>query len=238
MELNGQAIILDSYSYNHELLIITVLFEHHGIKKGAIKISKKNTVALTVGNILSLRWYARLDDHLGSFNIKSFESIAPFVYHDKKKLLALVGCCRLYKTCLIEREKQEVLFSQLESFLYALKFNNPLWLNMIVLLECELLSKSGFGLDLSKCVVTGRTKDLMYISPKTGKAVSRGAGELYKDKLFLLPKLFVDPNAEWGDKEVAEALNVTRYFLEKNIFSTNKESFPTMRRELEDILKN
>jgi DNA repair protein RecO (recombination protein O) len=236
MELNGQAIILELQDYNNDLLIVSVLFERHGVRKGAIKSSKKNKSELTVGNILNLRWYARLDNHLGTFNVKSSEAIAPFVYHDKKKLLSLLSVCSLYKACLVEKEPQEVLFSQLESFLYALKFNNPLWLNMIVLLEFELLSKAGFGLDLSKCAATGETKDLTYISPRTGRAVARRPGERYKDKLFLIPKLFVDSNEQWSNKEIAHALSVTRHFLEKNIFSIKKENFPVVRRELEDIL--
>ena len=238
MELNGQAIILDIQDYSHDLLIPTVLFESHGIKKGAIKTSKKNKTSLAVGNILSLRWYARLDNHLGNFNIQSFETIAPFVYHQKKKLLSLISSCSLYKACLVEGEPQEVLFTQLESFLYALKFDNPLWLNMVVLLEVALLSKAGFGLDLSRCAVTGSAKNLMYISPKTGKVVTQEAGEQYKDKLFLLPKLFVDPNVQWEDQDIAHALKVTGYFLEKNIFSMKREGFPEARRQLEDLLNN
>ena len=85
MELDGQAIILELQEYNHDLLIVSVLFEHHGVRKGVIKSSKQNKSALTTGNILNLRWYARLENHLGNFNLKSFETIAPFVYHDKKK---------------------------------------------------------------------------------------------------------------------------------------------------------
>ncbi|NRA73832.1 MAG: DNA repair protein RecO [Rickettsiales bacterium] len=237
MELEGTAIILEAQEYLNDLLIMSVLFEQHGIRKGAIKRSKTNKTALTVGNILHLRWYARLENHLGNFNIKSFETIAPFVYHDKKKLLSLLSICNLYKTCLMEKEPQENLFFQLENFLYALKFNHLLWLNMFVIIELELLSKSGFGLDLRKCVVTGSIENLTYISPRTGKAVAKQPGEQYKDKLFILPKLFIDPDEHSTEKEVGHALQITRYFLEKNIFADRKENFPTIRKELEDILK-
>lgn len=236
MELNGQAIILELQDYNNDLLIASVLFEHHGVRKGAIKSSKKNKSELSIGNILNLKWYARLENHLGNFNIKSSEMIAPFVYHDKKKLLSLLSICSLYKACLAEKEPQQILFSQLESFLYALKFNNPLWLNMVVLLEFELLSRAGFGLNLNKCAATGETKNLKYISPKTGRAVAQEPGERYKDKLFIIPKLFTDSNEKWPDKEIAHALRVIRHFLEKNIFSIKKENFPTVRIELENIL--
>ena len=238
MELEGQAILIDLQEYNQDLLILSVLSEHHGIRKGMINSSKRNKAALAVGNILNFRWYARLENHLGSFNVKSFEAIAPFVYNDKKKLLALLGTCGLFKGCLIEKEPQETLFSQLENFLYALRFNNLSWLNMVVLLELELLSKSGFGLDLSKCVVTGSTENLSYISPKTGRAVSKEGGEKYKDKLFLLPKVFVDPNERLEDADIACALYITRYFLEKNVFSIKRDAFPAVRKELEEILKN
>ena len=237
MELDGQAIILEAQEYNHDLLIISVLFEYYGIRKGAIKSSNKNKTSLNIGNILSLRWYARLENHLGHFNVKSFETIAPFVYHNKQKLLSLLSICSLYKACLVEKEPQKSLFFQLENFLYALKFNNVLWLNMFVLLELELLSKAGFGLDLSKCAATGSMENLTYISPRTGKAVAREPGEKYKDKLFLLPKLFLDPNENLGNKEVLHALRITRYFLEKNVFSIRKNNFPNTRRELEEILK-
>jgi len=237
MELEGSAIILESQEHLNDLLIMSVLFERHGIRKGAIKRSKTNKAALVVGNILNLRWYARLENHLGHFNVKSFETIAPFVYHDKKKLLSLLSICSLYKACLVEKEPQENLFFHLENFLYALKFNHSLWLNMLAILELELLSKSGFGLDLNKCVVTGSVDDLAYISPKTGKAVGKKPGKQYQNKLFTLPKLFIDPDEYFSDTDIAYALQVTRYFLEKNIFSIRKDTFPNIRKELEDILK-
>ena len=39
-----------------------------------------------------------------------------------------------------------------------------------------LLDELGFGLDLTRCAATGSADDLIYVSPRTGRAVSRDSG--------------------------------------------------------------
>lgn len=238
MDWESSAIVLGLQDYSEEMMIMLVLTAEHGLRKGMIRSTKKNKPALAIGNIVKARWGARLENHLGTFTIQSHEAIAQFVYHERKKLLTLLSICELFKVCLPEKEPQDVLYTHLEDFLYALRFNNSLWANLFVMLELELLSKVGFGLDLDKCAATGSTKNLVYISPWTGKAVSSEPGEQYKDKLFTIPKLFLDPSAAHEDTEIASALRVIRYFFLKNVFVNKQNQFPSVRVTLEEIFNS
>lgn len=235
MDWESQAIVLGLQDYSEELMIMSVLTAAQGLRKGIIRSTKKNKPALAAGNIIKAQWRARLEAHLGTFTIQSYESIAQFVYHERQKLLALLSICELFKVCLPEKEPQELLYIHLEDFLYALRFNNQLWANFFAMLELELLSKIGFGLALDKCAATGATTNLTYISPWTGKAVSAVSGEVYKNKLFLLPKLFLNPSETYENKELALALRVTRYFFMKNVFANKQNQFPSVRTTLEEI---
>lgn len=236
MDWENPAIVLGLQDYNGEMLLMTVLTRDHGTKKGIIRSTKKNKPALSHGTIVQVKWHARLEAHLGTFTIQSHEIIAQFVYHERKKLLALLSICELFRLCLPEKEPQSLLYTQLEDFLYALRFHNPLWINLLVALELELLSKVGFGLDLEKCAATGSTKDLVYLSPRTGKAVSFIPGEPYKDKLFPMPKLFLNPSERVDNKDLALAFRITRYFFMKNVFITRQNQFPSTRQALEATL--
>ena len=238
MDWESTAIVLGLQDYSEEMMIMLVLTVGHGLRKGMIKSTKKNKSALAVGNIIKARWSARLEAHLGTFAIQSHEAIAQFVYHERKKLLALLSICELFKVCLPEKEPQAMLYTNLEDFLYALRFNNPLWTNLFVMLELELLSKVGFGLDLDKCAATGSTKNLAYISPWTGKAVASEPGEKYKEKLFTIPKLFLEPSQLQEDKEIAAALRVIRYFFLKNVFLNKQNQCPSALITLEKIFSD
>lgn len=236
MDWESPAIVLGLQDYNGELMIMLTLTHEYGLRKGIVRSTKKNKPALAAGNLVKVKWQGRLEAHLGTFTIQSHESIAQFVYHERQKLLALLSICELFKLCLLEKEPQKFLYTQLEDFLYALRFHNPLWINLFAMLELELLSKVGFGLDLEKCAATGSTKDLAYISPWTGKAVSSISGEPYKTKLFPMPKLFLNPSEQAEEKDLALAMRITRYFFMKNVFAGKQNQFPSARVALESTL--
>jgi DNA repair protein RecO (recombination protein O) len=84
----------------------------------------------------------------------------------------------------------------------------------VVRFEFQLLAELGFGLDLATCAVTGRDKDLAYVSPKSGRAVSREAGEPWKHKLLVLPAFLYETVADDpSPQEVADGFALTGFFL-------------------------
>lgn len=238
MEWSDHGVILAINKFSEQSAIISCLTQKHGLHKGFIKNikSKSNVKSLFIGNLAHLTWSARLENHLGSWKILSHETITPHFYHDQKKLTATASICELINILLPENEAHEQLFANLIKFLYLLKTDGD-WLRELAFLELFLLNNIGYGLDLSTCTLTGSNNDLYYISPTSGKAVGRIAGQKYHDKLFLLHPFMLDYELKEVDqKDIIYALNVTKHFFEKYISSQNNLSIPKIRIILQDIL--
>ena len=105
-----------------------------------------------------------------------------------------------------------------------------------LLLELELLTKSGYGMDLSKCIATNEVDNLIYISPKSGSAVSEKAGEPYKDKMFKLPKFFLDTELDPSNDDIQESMKILGYFMDKFYFYPYNKKMPQARVKLLEII--
>jgi DNA repair protein RecO (recombination protein O) len=92
-----------------------------------------------------------------------------------------------------------------------------------------LLEDLGFGLDLSRCAVTGEMDDLIWVSPRTGRAVSREAGAPYADKLLTLPPFMLGAQAGLGQGDVGAGLALTGHFLEQFVFHPQNRPIPPAR---------
>lgn len=230
MEWKDSAIILHRSKYSEKLMVLTCFSSRNGLSRGAISNAKKNQSITDVGNVVSVSWRGRLEEHLGRFSIESHETIYPFIYHDIAKMSALANLCELFRYGLAPKDPNKVLYGYLEDFLYAMKYNESNWLQRMLFLEMEFLSHSGFGLDLSKCGVAGGNEDLAYISPKTGRAISAEVGLPYKTKLFRMTQSLQRVDCEAGIEDVLESLKVTQYFLEKHF------KIPESRKKFVDIV--
>jgi DNA repair protein RecO (recombination protein O) len=111
------------------------------------------------------------------------------------------------------------------------------WPAIFVRFEAGLLEDLGFGLDLSRCAVTGTMDDLIWVSPRTGRAVSRGAGEPYADKLLKLPPFMLGAQAGLGDGDVGSGLDLTGHFLEQFVFHPQNRPIPPARVWMVDKLR-
>ena len=81
--------------------------------------------------------------------------------------------------------------------------------------------KVGFGLELSKCILSNKKTDLSYISPKSGCAVNKKAGKPWEKKLFELPNfLIADMKAD--QSELCKGFKITTHFLTKFSNSIDK----------------
>jgi DNA repair protein RecO (recombination protein O) len=104
--------------------------------------------------------------------------------------------------------------------------------------EAGLLQELGFGLDLSKCASTGSTDDLIYVSPRTGRAVSKGAGAPYADRLLTLPPFMLASQAGLAAGDVGSGLTLTGHFLETFVFAVMNRPLPPARVWLIDRLRD
>ena len=187
------------------------------------------------GNKVKIDAWSRVDDNMLSLKV---ELIAPYAVNflaDADKLRVLSCLCALCRQCLPELQPLDRFYWFIESFVNLINEDN--WLTHYCFFEFYLLDFLGVGLDLSECAATGTTENLAYVSPKTGRAVCREAGEPYRDRLFLFPEFIVTQNYRPDAFEMADLLKMTEFFLNKNFFAIHNLKFPECRVNLAEIVK-
>lgn len=218
MEWRDEAILLSSRRHGESAAIIDVITPERGRFAGVVRggASRKLAPILQPGAQLDVTWKARLEDHLGSFTVEPIRSRAAASLGDRLSLAGLNAVVALLLFMLPEREAHERLYTRSRTLLDLLG-QPDIWPLAYLRWEMTLLDDLGFGLDLSECAVLGRqANDLSFVSPKTGRAVSKaGAGE-WADRLLPLPPCLLG-EGEAGDTEVVDALRVTGYFLEHHV---------------------
>lgn len=217
--------------------IIDVFTEKHGRHAGVVRggASRRMAPVLQPGAQLDVTWRARLEDHLGSYHAEPLRSRAAAALSGRLALAGLNAVTALLAFCLPEREPHPDLYVRSERLLDLLE-HEDLWPLAYLQWELALLEEVGFGLDLSACAVTGRLAGLAFVSPKTGRAVSReGAGE-WADRLLPLPPVLLG-QGDAGDTEILQALRTTGYFLETHLApSLGSHPLPEARGRLMDLL--
>ncbi|MEX0340877.1 MAG: DNA repair protein RecO [Arenibacterium sp.] len=214
MEWRDQGILLTERRHGETSAIIEVFSETHGRHAGVVRggASRKIAPILQPGAQLDLTWRARLEDHIGTFQVEPLRSRAAQAMSSRMALAGLNAVCGLLVFCLPEREAHPALYRQSEQLLDLLG-QDDIWPLAYMRWEVALLEESGFALDLSRCAVTGATEDLIYVSPKSGRAVSRGAAGEWAERMLPLPAC-LRGEGEASDEEVLEALRTLGYFLE------------------------
>ena len=189
---------------------------------------------LQPGSQLDVTWRARLDDHLGSYTVEPVRARAG-IMADRLALAGLNAVCALLHVALPEREAHPHLWRMSVALLDRLESGQP-WVPDYLRWELMLLEELGFGLDLTRCAVTGSRDDLCYVSPKTGRAVSRaGAGE-WAARLLPLPQVLMGQGAVIGS-EAVQGMALTGHFLARSLAPVlNGRPLPEARARLIDLL--
>lgn len=234
-----EAIILSAKKHGENSAVIRAFVSTHGVYAGVVKgaNSKANRGVFQPGNVVSLNWNARLSEHMGTAKAELLSPTAAMVMQDAGKLAALSSACVLVEMALPERHPYTRLYKEFTAFLTTLPEAG--WPHAYVKLELALLAESGFGLDLSACAATGTTEDLVYVSPKSGRAVSREAGMPYKDKMLPLPAFLLKNSKKYLAKgaEILDGLHLTGYFLYGWLLEPHGKKLPAARQRLLNLLK-
>lgn len=213
MDWRGVGILLNVRRHGESSAIIEVFTEDRGRHAGVVRggTSRKIAPVLQPGAQLDVAWRARLEDHLGTFSVEPVRSRAALVMDSRLALAGLNTVTALLSFCLPEREAHAVLYRRTEQLLDLLG-QDALWPLAYLQWEVALLNEMGFGLDLTACAVTSSTENLIYVSPKSGRAVSaEGAGE-WADRLLPLPPV-LRGEGQATDQEISQAFETTGYFL-------------------------
>lgn len=232
MIIEDRGILLGTRKFQESACIADCLLENHGLIRGYVRINRKKGIILNPGNRIKVVWKARLDSHLGSMTCENEKCLSGIIGFDSLKTMALSSITSVAMLLLQELEHQPAIYKRFIEFLIKLEDDNYDYLTAYALLEAEFLTKSGFGLDLRSCAATNSMHNLVFISPKSGRAVSQAAGEPYKDRLFHLPAFMCDETAYASLHDIASSLTALGYFLAKYIWEPNNQREPTARQQL------
>jgi DNA repair protein RecO (recombination protein O) len=213
-------------------LIVELLTGEHGRHLGLVRggQSPKRRSVLQLGNLVAATWRGRLSEHLGAFACELLRAHAASFLDDPDRLAALASATALLAAALPEREPHADVFAAFARLLDDLDSAVD-WPARYVRWECGLLAALGFGLDLTRCAATGAEGDLAYVSPRTGRAVSRAAGRPYHDKLLPLPEfLWLETPPATADIELGLAL--TEHFLLHHLLLPQGRRLPPARARL------
>ncbi len=242
MNWEDNGILIEVRNHGEKNSIIKALTEHHGLCAGLVKGGqlKKFRGILHPGAQLNLNWSARLSEHLGNFNLDVVRSRSGLFMGGKLQLFCFNSLCAMILMFLAEREPERRLYLETKHLLEEIE-GGLYWLQSYVNWEKDFLTEIGFGLELSSCAVTGSTKNLSHVSPKSGKAVCEKVAEPWKDKLLKLPKFLIssDNRVKAASAEVADGLVLTGHFLSSwALPEFNKNSLPDARTSFIRALEN
>ena len=248
-EWNDVGIILSAKKYGEKGLIINILTKTHGRYVSWINNHKTKSILSSVqpGNLVKVFWKSRIIEQMGSFKIEEISSISGKIFDEKLKLQALISLCSLLEKFLPERQNYSEVFDATKAFLNLLAINNDvdnkLWIKGYVKWEIGLLSSIGFSLDLKQCAVTGQKYNLYYVSPKTGKAVSKEGAGKFAPKLLRLPMFLGGAEVIRSNlnEEIIMGLNIATYFFKNKLLLSINDSkilnLPHPRDRLENMIK-
>ncbi len=230
MQWSDEGIILGSRRHGEADVILEAMTREHGRHLGLVRggRSRRRRAELQAGNGVDLVWRARLDEHLGHYAVEPVTLRAADLMHDR---LALSGLQLLaaHLRLLPERDPHRRLYDAALIVLDGLDEPENAG-RLMVLFEMMLLDELGFGLDLSACAATGTADDLVYVSPKSGRAVSRAAGAPYQAKMLPLPAFLIGREERTpGPPEIAAGFRLTGFFLARNVWEPRAAKPPQPR---------
>ena len=238
MDWSDDAIVLSVRPLGESGAIVEVLTRVHGRHLGLVRggASRKMKPVLQPGNTLHLHWRARLSEHLGSFQVELARARAGELMDERASLTGLNALTATASAAMPEREVHESVFTAGEILLDAMLDDGlDHWGPLFVRWEAGLLDALGFGLDLSRCAATGATEELVYVSPRSGRAVSRAGGVAYKERLFALPPFLLGSQNAVARADVAAGLKLTGYFLADRVLAPHGKEMPAARLRLDEL---
>ena len=238
MEWSDDAIVLSVKPLGESGAVVEALTREHGRHAGLVRggASRKMKPVLQPGNTLHIGWRARLSEHLGSYTVELARARAGELMDGRESLIGLNAFHTVASASLPEREAHAQVFEAGQILLDAMMDDGlDHWGPLFVRWEAGLLDALGFGLDLTHCASTGQTDDLIYVSPKSGRAVSRSAGGIYKERLFVLPGFLLGSQNAVTLADIRGGLRLTSYFLHERVWAPHNREIPPARLRLDEL---
>jgi DNA repair protein RecO (recombination protein O) len=240
MRLETEAILLAVRGHGEHDAIARALTPDDGVQAGYVRggRSRRLRPVLLPGNVVQAEFRARTEEQLAHLTAELVKSRAPLL-GEPLTAGAVDWSTVLTAAALPEGQPYPALYQALGGLLDALEAapRAALWAAALARYELLLLAQLGFGLDLGECAVTGGTGELAYVSPRSGRAVSRaGAGE-YRDRLLPLPPFLTgaEPTPSWTD--IMAGLQLTGHFLARDLLIERQRDLLATRDRLVERLR-
>jgi len=232
VQWRDEGLLLAARRHGEGAAILDILTAEHGRHAGVAPGGGGRRMApvLQPGAQLQVEWRARLEEHMGAWRVDPIRSRAAALMSDRRALAAMGAVSALCLAFLPEREPAPELYARTLALVDALG-RDAGWPALYAFWELELLGELGFGLDLSECAATGGNDALIWVSPRSGRAVSASAGEPYAQRLLPLPGFWL--GEPWDETQVAASLRTTGFFLaERAAPAVGRDKLPEARARL------
>ena len=220
MEWSDEGIILGTRRHGESSAIVELMTRDHGRHLGLVRggAGSRMRPLLQPGNSVTAVWRARLDEHLGYYALEGTRLRAATMFASPHAVYGVTHLASLVRL-LPERDPHEDIYEMLAAILDDFDDVGGAGAHL-VRFELAMLAELGFGLDLSACAATGTARDLIYVSPKSGAAVSRQAGEPWRERLLPLPPFLRESDDRrngWSGGDIADGFRLTGLFLLRNV---------------------
>ncbi len=219
MQWTDEGIVLGVKRHGEASGILELMTRDHGRHLGMVRggFGTRLKPILQPGNSVTATWRARLDEHLGNYTVEALNLRAAGYFSASHAIYGISHLAALMRL-LPERDPHESLYAVFVGLLDRL--DDPVWAApQVVRFELRLLAELGFGLDLTECAATGGTEDLTFVSPRSGRAVSREAGLPYADRMLRLPAFLQDEAVVASGADLANGFALTGYFLSRHVLA-------------------
>ena len=241
MQLRTPAIVCAILAHGEHGVVARLLTPENGLTAGYVRggRSRRMRPVLQPGNAVQAEFRARTEDQLAGLTVELAESRSG-LHADPLAAAAIEWVTALTAGSLAEGHEYPRLYAALEGLLGAIAAapSARRWASALVRYELLMLSELGFGLDLKQCAVTGEGDHLTYVSPKSGRAVSRSAGEAYRERLFPLPAFLTRGGAAEQWEEIFEGLAITGHFLERDLIDERRTGLAAARQRLVERMRH
>lgn len=233
MQFEDDAFVLSARPHGETGAVVNFLTREHGHIAAHVAggVSRRIKPFLQPASPVRISYRARTSEQLGSASLEPLGEGAAPMFDDPAALLGAQCACVMTRAILPEREPAEGVYFAFAALLQALEVPG-VWPYVYVRFEAGLLEAVGFGLDLSACAVTNSPDDLIYVSPKSARAVSRSAGEPYRDKLLPLPPFLLSSQGGFSPQDLMDGFGLVGFFLERHIFHPLNLPLPEIRTRL------
>ncbi len=230
MEWHDEGIILGTRRHGETSAILELMTRDHGRHLGLVRggRSRRMQPLLQPGNRVDVIWRARMDEHLGMMQVEPVSFAAARLIEQPVALYGL-QLAAAHLRLLPERDPHQNLFEILNVILEHCE-DSLVAGELLLRFELLMLEELGFGLDLKRCAATGSNQDLSFVSPKSGRAVSREAGQPWSDRLLEMPPFMVSSSVRAASvAELITAFRLTGFFFNRHVWEPRAQKSPEAR---------